>query len=298
MRALLWLALAIFLPVATSASKSGQFFVPPEPGPNQDYTENSRYVIGETRRIKFTTTFRDYTINLWQQSLTQSAATKGPAIFSVSRLTSCFPIINQLLTLPQKGVPDGAVTEFDWLVQLYQFDLSDSNVFFLWLNSSSDSSLLFSSHYFNITDQTSTSSTPTPSSSTASKSSLTLTRPSTTSPSPSSTTSPTPPSTPTPTLPPPNVLSTGAQAGIGVGAALAGLAAIIIAVVFYRRSRQQRSREPPNYMEGQGAGSTIQDVQYQEYKPQKPYETQDSVHELGHEPRRGHSSNIVELSAM
>ncbi|KAI1162267.1 hypothetical protein F5B18DRAFT_625260 [Nemania serpens] len=277
MRALLWLALAIFLPVATSASKSGQFFVPPEPGPNQDYTENSRYVIGETRRIKFTTTFRDYTINLWQQSLTQSAATKGPAIFSV---------------------PDGAVTEFDWLVQLYQFDLSDSNVFFLWLNSSSDSSLLFSSHYFNITDQTSTSSTPTPSSSTASKSSLTLTRPSTTSPSPSSTTSPTPPSTPTPTLPPPNVLSTGAQAGIGVGAALAGLAAIIIAVVFYRRSRQQRSREPPNYMEGQGAGSTIQDVQYQEYKPQKPYETQDSVHELGHEPRRGHSSNIVELSAM
>lgn len=98
MRALLRLALAIPLPVAASTSKSGQFFVPPKPGPNQDYTENPIYVVGETRRIKFTTTFGDYTINLWQQSLIYSAATKGPAIFSV---------------------PDGAVTEFDWPVQLY-----------------------------------------------------------------------------------------------------------------------------------------------------------------------------------
>ncbi|KAI3317732.1 hypothetical protein HD806DRAFT_360268 [Xylariaceae sp. AK1471] len=273
MKAFLWLATATLLPVTASTSDPGQFFVPPKPGANQDYTNNYIYVVGETQKIKFTTTFQDYTINLWQQSLTQSAASRGPSIFSVQ---------------------DGAVTEFDWLVQLYQFELSNSNVFFLWLISDSDPASV-SSHYFNITDRTPTSSTSTLSLSTVFTPPLTPTGLSTTSPVPPPTPTPT---APTPAPPPPSVLSTGAQAGIGVGAALAGLAAIIIAIVLYRRSRQQRTHQPHAYVESQGAGPTMQGVRYQEYKPQEPYKTQDTVAELEHEPIRGHDSNAVELSAM
>lgn len=51
-------------------------------------------------------------------------------------------------------------------------------------------------------------------------------------------------------------------------------------------------------MEGQGAGSRMQDAHSQEYMSQKPYTTQDSIYEMGHERVRGHNSNIAELSAM
>lgn len=59
----------------------------------------------------------------------------------------------------------GGITTFEWPVQVYNFDLSESNVFLLWLHSGTsseqglDDGLSVTSHYFNITGDASTSAT-------------------------------------------------------------------------------------------------------------------------------------------
>ncbi|KAI1172450.1 hypothetical protein F4777DRAFT_561635 [Nemania sp. FL0916] len=244
MRTLHWLVVAVFFRVAFSASAPGQFFNPPPSGADGDYSDNPVYAVGDVISIKWTTSLQNYYINIRHQSLTSAPGVLGPALYTVSA---------------------GGVTQIDWAVQLYQFDLSDSNVFFFWLSSPSSGS--FDSHYFNITARASTSTTSTPSSSTTSTSSLT--------PTGSSTTSPTPP-IPATTAPASGGLSAGAQAGIGVGAALAGLAAIIVAIVFYLRSRKRPTDQPPNRAElpNHGVGPMTQGAQYPEYTPQIGYTPQ------------------------
>ncbi|KAI0144528.1 hypothetical protein GGR57DRAFT_481768 [Xylariaceae sp. FL1272] len=206
MRTSIRLVLASLISVVTSVSTAGTFYSPPESEANQDFSNNPIYVIDQDQTIKYTTFFENYTINLWHQSLTGQSAKPGPAVFSTT---------------------NGAVSQFTWNVQVYQFDLSISNVFFLWLTSASDSRSL-SSHYFNITDKPLTSSTTAVTSSTTSTVAATTT---TSLPTQTSSTS-TPPSA--------SGLSTGAQAGIGVGASLVGIAAVIIAIVSCRRSRHKR----------------------------------------------------------
>lgn len=56
-----------------------------------------------------------------------------------------------------KTAENDEVTSFDWAVQLYSFDLADSNVFFFWVNP--DGGEGFTSTFFNITESTSPSET-------------------------------------------------------------------------------------------------------------------------------------------
>ncbi|KAI1747978.1 hypothetical protein F4782DRAFT_392173 [Xylaria castorea] len=229
MISLIWITLIPFVPVVAGQS-AGQFFNPPQSVPGtHDYSTNPVYFLGKAQTIKFTTVYPNYQINLWQQTRGQDAATKGPSVFTVE---------------------NGAVTQFDWQVQLYQFDLSASNLFFLWLTSTNENddgtdTASVSSHYFNISDNPDTSDS---SSSTPSLTSTTL-------PTQSSTPSLLPSETTTTTSLPiatssqnsaPGGLNTGAKAGIGVGAGLAGVAIITLSLLLFRRSGLKRSYKAPD----------------------------------------------------
>lgn len=173
----------------------------------------------------------------------------------------------------------GPLKELEWEVQTYQLDLASSNVFFLWLFEGgpsvqgNQSVPQMSSAFFNITDQ------PAPSSSVDSTPSTTL-ETSTTTLFASSTTSVEPDRTQTTSVggnsagsnptaqssesssPNPGssgVLSVGAQAGIGIGAGLAGITCIVCGVIWCRYVRKQQKalkewqgmvlsqRDPPSY---------------------------------------------------
>ncbi|KAI0456515.1 hypothetical protein F5B21DRAFT_468015 [Xylaria acuta] len=109
MISLIWVASISFVRVV-AGEYAGQFFNPPQAARTHDYSANPVYFLGKNQTIKFTTTYANYAINLWQEILGQDGSLGGPSIFSVE---------------------NGAVTQFDWQVQLYQFDLSASGVFFL-----------------------------------------------------------------------------------------------------------------------------------------------------------------------
>ncbi|KAK5637082.1 hypothetical protein RRF57_012794 [Xylaria bambusicola] len=79
---LLWLTLMPFVSVVAK-QEAGQFFNPPDAiEGTHDYSDNPVYSLGSTVTIKFTTIYRNYAINLWQQTRGQNAATRGPSIFS------------------------------------------------------------------------------------------------------------------------------------------------------------------------------------------------------------------------
>ncbi|KAI1329704.1 hypothetical protein F5Y16DRAFT_79503 [Xylariaceae sp. FL0255] len=254
MTAVLKLGLGALLPIVASQSTTiGQFLIPPQPGSTGDYTENPIYVVGETQTFEFTKPLQNFSIMFLQQNLHVGGALIGPSIFSVS---------------------EGSVTQFEWLVQLYQFNLTFSNVFYFLLSSNSDQQPSITAHYFNLTDadsaSTTTSSTMSPSAlpSSTSSSSNTI----------SSTSGITPTAAPAHTQT--SQLSTGAQAGIGVGAALVGLATIVIAIIFYRKSRR-----PHGQVDGQGGQPAMQDMlSYQNYYSQENYKAQTPVAELGDGP--------------
>ncbi|KAI1304512.1 hypothetical protein F5Y03DRAFT_357612 [Xylaria venustula] len=282
MKRLSWLTLVPFVRVVAEQDV-GQFFNPPDAVMGtHDYSTNLVYSLGTTQTIKFTTTYRNYAINIWQQTRGEDAATRGPSIFSTE---------------------DGAVTQFDWQVQLYQFDLSASNIFFLWLTSNSPNEdgsdpVSVTSHYFNISDNSNTpnsfsttphstltvTSTQLPSTAFSTARTSTVTSPSTSIPKTSTASST------------PSGLSTGAKAGIGIGATLGGLAIIITAFLLFRRSRQKHSYEAPEHTRSQGNYSSgdkpeSQDMSFQGYK------TQTSPVELGHGPIDSHGGSPVELPA-
>ncbi|KAK9413737.1 hypothetical protein SUNI508_11680 [Seiridium unicorne] len=77
------------------------------------YGETALWTVDEVQTIKFTTTYSNYTIALWQQSNKGGSALLGPVIFQTQ--TSVFP-------------------QFDWVVQSFDFYLTLSPVFFLWLH--------------------------------------------------------------------------------------------------------------------------------------------------------------------
>ncbi|KAI0104274.1 hypothetical protein GGR51DRAFT_572737 [Nemania sp. FL0031] len=245
-----WVAMTLLLLITSARATSkdaGQFFSPPNAVTGtHDYSTNPVYHLGQKQTIKFTTIYQNYKIDLWQQRLHKNAASVGPAVFQTT---------------------GGAVTQFDWIVQAYQFDLSSSDMFFFWLTSTDNTkSQSFTSHYFNITQDdtpaSSSSATLPPSIGLSSTASI---------PSTAATTSPSPTRNQAS-----SGLSAGAQAGIGVGAALAGLAAILVAFAIYRRSRVKRNDQTPETKPSQTHGNEEspqgQDREY--YKPQDvPVET-------------------------
>jgi hypothetical protein len=144
--------------------------------------------------------------------------------------------------------------QFDWSPQIYQMDLNFSNVFFLWLHAGvaadqgKPEPISVSSFFFNITNPSSPSSATSTTSTKATASSVynpqttsattAVTTTAASQPAPTNTSD----STPDSKSPP---LSTGAQAGIGVGVSIAGLAALVCAVLLFirwkRKHRQDRA---------------------------------------------------------
>ncbi|KAK8121354.1 hypothetical protein PG999_005474 [Apiospora kogelbergensis] len=78
-----------------------------------DFSANPVWRIGEAQTIRWTTTSVGCTISLWQQNLKSGSALEGPPIFHSRSATG--------------------PTQFDWTPQIFDFDLSESNVFFLQL---------------------------------------------------------------------------------------------------------------------------------------------------------------------
>ncbi|KAI1374627.1 hypothetical protein F4677DRAFT_425620 [Hypoxylon crocopeplum] len=230
-----YLSLLLFITALTISTISaqdsiqvGRFFNPPNAlaEPTLNFSTNPVWRVGGVETIKFTTVYSNYTISLWQQNLDGGSASLGPSIFQTQ---------------------SGAVTQFDWSVQLFGFDLETSNIFFLWLTpleTSEDDPLSVTSRYFNITaDAASSTSSSISSSSTVSSTATTFTSSVTaasSSTSAASTDSSSVSLSQSSKSRPPGSLSTGAQAGIGVGAALVGIAAITGAFFFVRQQRRRQ----------------------------------------------------------
>lgn len=255
------LSLLMFFPVlitvhAQESLKVGRFFNPPntdadDPG----YANDPVWTVGETKTIQFTTTYSNYTIALWQQQLAGGSATLGPIIFRASsKHVHRFGLIADCILATETST--GTVTQFDWSVQLFEFDLKISNVFFLWLHpgdasdQGSGEDLSVTSHYVNFTSSVSSSS-PTPTSTPSPKTSLSSTSHTSTQTSETlSATSigsflQTATSTAISGSTSDGGLSTGAEAGIGVGASLVGLAAVAGcgALIWHLRKKSSTSHE-------------------------------------------------------
>lgn len=83
-----FLSILILLLIPLNAQESlkvGRFFNPPNTDASDPGYENDPvWKIGETKTIQFTTTYSNYTIALWQQTLAGGSATLGPIIFRPS----------------------------------------------------------------------------------------------------------------------------------------------------------------------------------------------------------------------
>ncbi|KAK8045549.1 hypothetical protein PG993_005573 [Apiospora rasikravindrae] len=220
-----------------------------------DFSANPVWTVGEVQKIRWATTYTDYTISLWQHNTESGSALQGPTIFQ-SRAAISF-------------------TQYDWVPQIFDFDLSESNVFFLRLrpgtgataNPGAPEPQSMRSCYFNISivpSSSSSSSPPTlpplvlPRAATATEvdetiptippsyTALTLdTAPAPPSRVPSQNAAPhatyiisgasSSPATPEP-------LSTGAKIGIGVGAGVGGVVLVTVGVLLtFRRARKRDS---------------------------------------------------------
>ncbi|KAJ5225268.1 hypothetical protein N7468_006493 [Penicillium chermesinum] len=107
---------------------------------------NPVYAIGDDLLVSWVTELGVFNITIWQESLVQQSAASQGNIYS-------------------KIHASDDVSNFTWNVQLYGFDLSYSNVFFIWLNPDGPDG--FVSTYFNITKPTKSATTtvvPTPTS--------------------------------------------------------------------------------------------------------------------------------------
>ncbi|KAG9230995.1 hypothetical protein BJ875DRAFT_487427 [Amylocarpus encephaloides] len=122
----------------TTAQDIGHFSNPPTGGKVLNFRENLVWTIGDKQTIKWTSIYDSFNIELWQQNLATGAGLLGPSIFAISPLNSI------------------TVTEFDWNVDVFQFDIRVSNVYFLWLKPVPyKGQLSATSHYFNLSQKAS-----------------------------------------------------------------------------------------------------------------------------------------------
>ncbi|KAJ9491212.1 hypothetical protein VN97_g2021 [Penicillium thymicola] len=126
---------------------------------------NPVFALGDKLVVSWKTTLEVFNVSIWQQSLVETGAASQGNIYS-------------------KIHSADKVTNFTWVVQVYGFDLSYSNEFFLWVNP--DAKGGFVSTYFNITEPTSTTSTTSSSTSTSTSASTKTLNAATTPSSPSS----------------------------------------------------------------------------------------------------------------
>jgi hypothetical protein len=154
------------LTVVNAQTDGQNFFVNPGlKGPLQTIFATPAWSVGSTQTIKWRTNYENFTITLWQQDPDFEESAIGLGLLYSWPFQ--FSIDAQKLTPPQ-----AKANEFDWVMQTFDFDLSESNVFFLWLAKPGIEGI--TSQYFNITEEstslTSKSSTAS-SSSTASRAS-------------------------------------------------------------------------------------------------------------------------------
>ncbi|KAI0521372.1 hypothetical protein F5B22DRAFT_596645 [Xylaria bambusicola] len=212
----------LFLPLSFVTQVMGTKFVSPifqdtaKVGP---YARNGHWPLGSTQVVAFATPWKEYRLELWQQSLAGGSA----------RRSSQF-------TYKQKANGTILPQSFQWTVQTYELQLSSSPIFFFWLfHGTSDAQQ--SSAYFNITVNASpdseTVSRVTPTTSTETSNVVS-----------SISTIVAPTSIPLSSDNVSNGLSTGAKAGIGVGASLGGILVLIVAgVVFMKRKSLHKERQ-------------------------------------------------------
>ncbi|KAI0428046.1 hypothetical protein F5Y09DRAFT_11034 [Xylaria sp. FL1042] len=186
------------------------------------YTANARWSLGSSQLVAFQTDWKEYRIELWQQSLTSGAEKSANLIYNQ----------NERQDLPQS---------FYWTVQTYEFLLSDSPVFFFELQDNNNPTARQISPFFNITIV----HDPATGSSTA------LTTPSISTTSTISTETSYPASSPSEHVIITQGLSAGAMAAIGVCVSLVVviIASIAAGFVFLRRRRQgqQQPVELPSH---------------------------------------------------
>ncbi|KAI0427218.1 hypothetical protein F5Y09DRAFT_316944 [Xylaria sp. FL1042] len=192
------------------------------------YAADSRWPLGSTQAVAFSTPWTEYRVEFWQQELAGGSARQSSHL-----------VYNQTAgeVLPQS---------FQWIVSTYEFDLSHSPVFFFWLfDYNSDSQQ--SSAYFNITTEdtsstTISSSTTLAPSSTSTVSSITTASTTTSNDISGVHTSEISMPTSSETADTSEGLSTGAKAGVGVGAALGGLLVFGIAGLLYLKRTRSRGQ--------------------------------------------------------
>ncbi|KAI1415505.1 hypothetical protein F5Y13DRAFT_186999 [Hypoxylon sp. FL1857] len=217
----------ILISMVTSLAHA-QFSNPP--------SARATWTVGDIQTINFKTEFTTFNIALWQQDLERESATLGPVVFETT---------------------NDAATQFEWLVQTYDFNLTRSNVFFFWMfegdpslqgNESSPST---TSPYFDISNRAVSSIriiTPTPTSSTLASS---------TSPNLDTTSESTEGEQQTRDPEHDGGPSIGAKVGIGISASLVVLAGVAGAGYCFRSLRKQQKQIDD--LQGRYSQSVIQE---------------------------------------
>ncbi|KAJ5723698.1 hypothetical protein N7488_001733 [Penicillium malachiteum] len=132
--------------------------------PASEDGNNPVYTLGDDLIISWVTELEEFNISIWQENRNQGSATSNVNIFGeFYQAIGSSKDPNSFRKHPYRlGTNELAaqihevdeVTNFTWAVQLYGFDLSTSNEFFLWTNP--DTTDGFTSTYFNITEPNST----------------------------------------------------------------------------------------------------------------------------------------------
>ncbi|KAI1422712.1 hypothetical protein F5Y12DRAFT_597495 [Xylaria sp. FL1777] len=227
------------------------------------YAGNSRWPLGSTQVVAFSTPWEEYRLEFWQQS-TRGDSAKLSSQFSYNQIADDI--------IPQS---------FQWTVQTYEFVLSNSPIFFFWLFDATDSRLNQSSAYFNITVDTSVPASWSSSRALASSPTFTLSAASTVLITTSNIfsgviSSSTAPSSSLGTADTSKWLSAGAMAGIGVGASVGGILVFsIVGFMYVKRKRLQGERQqPPEHHDSQSMGYSIGSpetlVSTSQYTPKPP----------------------------
>ncbi|KAI3394659.1 hypothetical protein diail_2469 [Diaporthe ilicicola] len=230
------------------------------------YESNALWYVGQTKEVVYDISDIDglntYTVALWQQSVAGGGATLGPVVNSESNTISKVRYASwaNQITHTDTSLPD-VRSSFTWTVELYDFDVSLSNVFFFWifngsaLNQGDINVPNVSSAYFNITTDdppgvsSSTSSATTsrttpmtsnPSSSTATATASSIQFPQVASTSATSASTPEESESSASGAGSSGGISTGAGVGIGVGVGVVGISAVVCAsiIVWYKRKKR------------------------------------------------------------
>ncbi|KAF7557913.1 hypothetical protein G7Z17_g233 [Cylindrodendrum hubeiense] len=197
----------------SGARSESAFVQPSNSGPANNYQDNPTYAVGKTIDVQWTSDLSSMDIVVWQQYPISSDSTNYVRV--VDHTT--------LLTI-------------DWKVSLKGFQTNvtegEQAIFYFGMYETGATSLNATSHYFNVTVPSSytTLSTSTTATATATADAVSTTAEATTTAASASAEA---------TKKADSKLSTGAVAGIGVGAAIGGILALSgIGLFFWKRSRR------------------------------------------------------------